>query len=190
VRSGTLGRAGLVARFKPVHLGHAAVLEALVPRCDSLLIGLGSANRHDLRNPWSADESAEMIRAVIGSPAHVRLLPLPDLGDGPRWSRMVADAFGPLDVFVTANDWVRELMAACYPVVHPLTLIAPERRVPIDGVRVRRALARGEDWRALVPAAVAELISARGWDARFRAEFGLETLALEMPPAPPPGLLD
>ncbi|MGE0451940.1 MAG: hypothetical protein AB7O37_07930 [Vicinamibacteria bacterium] len=187
--SGSLGRAGLVARFKPVHLGHAAVLEALVPRCDGLLIGLGSANRHDLRNPWNADESAEMIRAVIGSPKQVRLLPLPDLGDGPRWSRMVKGAFGPLDVFVTANDWVRELMAVHYAVVHPLTLIAPERRVPIDGARVRRALARGEDWRALVPAAVAELISARGWDARFRSEFGLETLALEMPPGPP-GLLD
>jgi nicotinamide-nucleotide adenylyltransferase len=190
VTTGSLGRAGLVARFKPVHLGHAAVLEALVPRCESLRIGLGSANRHDLRNPWSANESAEMIRAVIGSPDHVRLVPVPDLGDGPRWSRMLAEAFGPLDVFVTANDWVHELMAAHYAVVHPVTLIPPERRVPIDGARVRRALARGEEWRALVPVAVGELICARGWDARFRAEFGLATLALESPPSPPPGLLD
>jgi nicotinamide mononucleotide adenylyltransferase len=55
-------------------------------------------------------------------------------------------------------------------------------RVPIDGTGVRREMARGEGWRALVPDAVAAYIEERRLDRRFRTEFGLETLALDAPP--------
>jgi nicotinamide-nucleotide adenylyltransferase len=171
----------MVARFKPVHRGHAAVLEALVARADEILIGLGSVNRYDLDNPFTAEESAEMIERVVGR-GRVRLLEVPDLGDGPRWAELVVDLFGPLDLFVTANPYVRELLAVRYPVVHPARLLAPERRVPLEGRMVRRALARGEDWRALVPGPVADYIEEAGLAVRFRREFGLATLAREHPP--------
>jgi nicotinamide-nucleotide adenylyltransferase len=186
---GGRGRVGLGARFKPLHLGHAAVLEGLVAQADELLVGLGSVNRHDVRNPWTADESAEMIRRVIGEPPHVRLLRFDDLGDGPRWARMVADAMGRLDLFVSANPWVRELMEPRYAVAHPVEFVPPERRVALDATRVRRAMARNEDWRSMLPEPVARYLDENGLVARFTREFGLETLALELPP-PAPGLLD
>ncbi len=60
-----LGVVGIIARFKPVHKGHAAILEALCERADLVYIGLGSPNKYDVRNPFSAKESEEMIDLVI-----------------------------------------------------------------------------------------------------------------------------
>ncbi len=173
-----VGRLGLVARFKPVHLGHLAVLEGALERAATVVIGLGSANRHDLDNPWSAEESAAMIRTALGPAAsRVTLVELEDLGDGPRWASLAVDRLGPLDLFVTANAYVAQLLERRYRVAPMVSLVAPERRVRVDGRQVRAAMARGDEWRALVPPAVAELLVREGLVDRFRREFGLATLA-------------
>jgi hypothetical protein len=44
---------------------------------------------------------------------------------------------------------------------------------------VRREMARGDDWQALVPEEIAEYITAEHLDERFRREFGLQALAIE-----------
>lgn len=105
------------------------------------------------------------------------LVQVPDLGDGPRWARMTRAILGELDLFVSENAWVRELMAPVYPLAHPGELVPRERHVPVDGTMVRDAMARGGDWRALVPAAVATHLDAEGLVERFRREFGLLCLA-------------
>ena len=177
-----LRRLGMVARWKPVHLGHAAVLEALLDQAEEVVIGIGSSNRYDLHNPFTLDETAEMIRRVLGDDGRYSLVPVPDLGHGPRWREMVAGLMGPLDLFVTANAYVRDLLQDVYPITHPVRLVPPERRIPLDGTAVRKAMARGDGWRPLVPPPVAALIDERGLAQRFRREFGLATLALDTPP--------
>ena len=174
-------RLGMVARWKPVHLGHAAVLEALLDRAEHVSIGIGSSNRYGLQNPFTAAESAAMIRLVLGDRQGYALVEVPDLGHGPRWRALVADLMGPLDLFVTGNAYVRDLMREVYPVVHPVSLLAPERRIPLDGTRVRKAMARGEAWRGMVPPEVAAYMEGAGLVHRFRREFGLATLALDAP---------
>jgi nicotinamide-nucleotide adenylyltransferase len=176
-----VARAGMVARWKPVHLGHASVLRALVLHADCLLVGLGSSNRYDVRNPFTAAESEEMIRAILPDAPDLRFITVPDLGNGPRWRLMVADLMGPLDLFVTANPFVRDLMQDLFPVLHPAALLRAEERRRLDGTTVRYAMARGEGWRDLVPPEVARLLDEKGIPARFRREFGLETLALASP---------
>jgi nicotinamide-nucleotide adenylyltransferase len=179
-----LGRVAMIARWKPVHVGHAAVLEALVERADVVLIGIGSSNRYDAANPFSAAETEEMIRAVLHGRTNFDVVDVPDLGHGPSWRAMVVAMLGALDVFVTANPYVRQLLAADYRVVHPVRVVPTERRVPVDGTLVRKAMARGEDWRPLVPDVVAHILDERGLVERFRRDFGLETLALDAPAAP------
>ena len=171
----------MVARWKPVHLGHAAVLRDLCERAERALIGIGSANRYDARNPFTVDETADMIRLVLDGRENYQLVPVDDLGDGPRWRLQVLELFGVLDLFVTANPYVASLLGADYRVVRPLTLVAESDRVPVDGAMVRRELARGGDWRSLVPPEVARYLANRALDDRFRREFGLQTLALEAP---------
>jgi len=177
-----LGRVGMVARWKPVHLGHAAVLRALVARAGHVLLGIGSSNRLNARNPFTAAETCDMLERVLGDGSNVTLFEVPDLDDGPRWRAMVLGLFGPLDAFVTANPYVARLLADDYHILRPVDLVPVAERVRIDGTGVRREMARGDEWRTLVPVEVAAYIAERGLDRRFRSDFGLETLALDAPP--------
>lgn len=173
----TFDRVGMIARWRPVHLGHARVLQALCDKAREALIGVGSANRYNARNPFTAAETIEMIRLALGDRQNYRVLAVDDLDDGPRWRQRVKDLFGPLDAFVTENAYVAHLLRADYRILRPIELLPVAQRVPIDGTSVRHALARGDGWRALVPNEVAGFIVAHGLDARFRREFGLETLS-------------
>ncbi len=172
-------RIGMVARWQPVHLGHAPVLRALCQRASHVLIGLGSSNRHTLRHPFSPQETADMIRLVLDSRQNYTLIPVPDLDDGPRWRLMVVELLGQLDLFVTANPYVASLLAGDYPIARPVDLVPHDERIPIDGTMVRRAMARGGDWQEMVPAEIAAYITSHRLDDRFRREFGLQTLALD-----------
>jgi len=170
-------RIGMVARWQPVHLGHAPVLRALCDRADQALIGIGSANRHNARSPFTLQETSDMIRLVLAGRENYALIPVPDLDDGPRWRLLLLELFGVLDLFVTDNPYVASLLAGDYRIIRPVALVADEDKVPIDGTMVRREMACGEGWRGLVPAEVAAYITANGLDERFRREFGLQTLA-------------
>ncbi|MBN1658271.1 MAG: hypothetical protein JXA93_07720 [Anaerolineae bacterium] len=173
-------RIGMIARWQPVHLGHAPVLRALCDRAEHVLIGLGSSNRHNARHPFTVDETADMIDLVLAGSGNYTLIAVPDLDDGPRWRLMVLDLLGPLDLFVTANPYVASLLREDYALAHPVELVPVEERVPIDGTLVRREMARGDGWQDLVPPAVALYITSHGLDERFRREFGLETLAMDL----------
>lgn len=183
---GHVARIGMVARWRPVHRGHAAVLRALCDCASQALIGIGSSNRYNARNPFTQEETAEMVRLVLAGRQNYTLIPVPDLDDGPRWRVMVLGMFGALDLFCTDNPYVATLLAADYRIVRPIQLIAPSQRVAIDGSMVRRAMARGDDWQGLVPPEVAAYIKAQGLDERFRREFGLQTLALDAATVPSP----
>jgi nicotinamide mononucleotide adenylyltransferase len=108
---------------------------------------------------------------------HYTLLPIPDLDDGPRWREMVKEKLGALDLFVTDNPYVFSLLKEDYRVERPVSFVPLNERVPLDGTTVRRVMARGEGWQSLVPPAVANYITDRQLDVRFRREFGLQTLA-------------
>ena len=172
-------RLGMIARWRPVHRGHVPVLRALCDLADEALIGVGSANRYNLRNPFTLEETTDMLRLALAGRDTYRLIPVPDLDDGPRWRAMVREMFGPLDAFVTDNPYVASLLREVYRLLKPIELIDERDRVAVDGTMVRAAMARGADWQRLVPPEVAEYITAHGLDERFRREFGLQTLALE-----------
>jgi nicotinamide-nucleotide adenylyltransferase len=172
-------RLGMIARWRPVHRGHAPVLRALCDRAEHALIGIGSSNEYNLRNPFTLDETMDMIRLVLAGRDNFELIPVPDLHDGPRWRALVVERFGPLDFFVTENPYVASLLAADYRLIRPVELIPAAERIAVDGSLVRREMARGEGWQALVPEEVAAYIRSHGLDERFRREFGLQTLAME-----------
>lgn len=180
------GRIGMVARWRPVHNGQAPVLRALCERADEALVGVGSSNRYDLRNPFTFEETAEMIRRVLPGRDALRILPVPDLDDGPRWREMVRGLFGDLDLFVTDNPYVAHLMGDLYRVERPVALVPVGERVPLEGTAVRLAMARGDGWREMVPSEVADFIAAGKLDERFRREFGLQALAGAVWPQPRP----
>jgi nicotinamide-nucleotide adenylyltransferase len=175
----SFNRIGMVARWKPVHLGHLPVLHALCEQAEHALIGIGSSNRYNARNPFTVDETTDMLNLVLASYDNYTLIPVPDLDDGPRWRLMILDLFGPLDAYVTANPYVAHLLIEDYDLIKPVALVAEAHRIAVDGTMVRLEMARGGDWQALVPPEIAHYILENQLDERFRREFGLETLALE-----------
>ncbi len=170
----------MIARWRPVHLGHEAILRALCRSGGHVLIGIGSSNRYNVRNPFTLDETKRMLELVLAEFNNYEIIPVPDLDDGPRWRMMIKEMFGELDLFVTENPYVASLLKDDYRIKRPVELILPEEQIPVDGSGVRRAMARGEDWESLVPSVVAEYIKSNQLDVRFREEFGLETLAMIM----------
>ncbi|MCC7118169.1 MAG: hypothetical protein IT310_06555 [Anaerolineales bacterium] len=171
-------RIGMIARWKPVHLGHASILRVLCNSGETALIGVGSSNRYNARNPFTLDETREMIQLVLAEFSNYQIIPVPDLDDGPRWRVMVKELFGELDVFATANPYVASLLREDYRVIPPVELVPLRERVPAEGSDVRRMMARGGEWESLVPQVIAEYIKSNRLDQRFRDEFGLETLAM------------
>jgi nicotinamide-nucleotide adenylyltransferase len=182
----TYHRIGMVARWRPVHLGQAAVLEAMGRAAEQCLIGIGSANRYDLRNPFTLGETESMLHLVTGDQPSFRIIPIPDLDDGPGWRQMVYELFGDLDLFLTDNRYVWSLMTGLYPLARPVTLVPPAHRVEVSGTMVRSAMAGGDGWQELVPEKVAAYLVSSRLDKRFRREFGLQTLALAAADSPSP----
>jgi nicotinamide-nucleotide adenylyltransferase len=174
-----LDRIGMVARWQPVHRGHSPVLNALCDRASQALIGIGSSNRYDVRNPFTHEERADMIRLTLAGRGNYTLIPVPDLDNGPRWRALITDLFGPLDLFVTDNPYVSSLLAADYRVIKPVELVPEDEKVAVNGTMVRKEMACGDGWRELVPDEVADYIATRHLDGRFRREFGLQALAMD-----------
>ena len=119
------------------------------------------------------------IESVPAVEALDDILAVPDLDDGPRWRELVKDLFGTLDVFVTDNPYVVSLLGEDYKLIKPVELIPEREQIAIDGSLVRKVMAQGEGWQEFVPNEIEDFIAVRGLDARFRREFGLQTLALE-----------
>ncbi len=173
-----LGNVGFVARFKPVHKGHQAVLESLCERADHVFIGLGSANKYNYKNPFTAEESKEMIESIL-KPKYdnFSFIFVPDLDNGPKWREQALKLYGTLDHFVTANDYVDSLLSKDYELIHTLQVIPLGKRVRVNATMVRYAMACSEPWEHFVPEPVAEYIKKNKLNERFLKEFGLETIA-------------
>jgi nicotinamide-nucleotide adenylyltransferase len=107
----------------------------------------------------------------------VQILPIPDLDDGPRWRLMVQEMLGTLDLFVSDNPYVANLLSEFYRIERPVAFVPANERIRVNGTMVREAIARGEDWQFLVPPEIAEYILSRKLDQRIRREFGLQILA-------------
>lgn len=162
----------MIARWKPVHLGHQRVLQALQRCASELIVGIGSANRWNERNPFTVPETEDMLRLALLPDFPVQLLAVEDLDNPPLWASRLASRLGPLDALVTANPWVRDCMSVYYKVEHPVTFLPPEERIPLNATMVREAWRDAQPWRHLVPGAVAEYLEQHDLVKRYRREFG------------------
>ncbi len=179
-----LGTVGLVGRFKPLHNGGAAMLESICDNADHVLIGIGSSNKYNSRNPFTAEESRGMIDAYLSQRfSNYSFIEVPDFAhipeysDGQKWKEYVVGHFGKLDYFVSGNSYVSELLQDKYRIIHTAEKIPSEKRTCLRATTVRMEMAKGCDWKRLVPKEVADYLEKNGLVERFRREFGLETIA-------------
>ncbi|UQN05816.1 adenylyltransferase/cytidyltransferase family protein [Deinococcus sp. QL22] len=93
-----------VGRFQPPHAAHVATIVQALGQAPRVLVLVGSANlARSIRNPFSAPERAQMLRAALreagADPCQVTFRALSDHFDADRWAADVrwqaAQEFGP-----------------------------------------------------------------------------------------------
>ncbi len=179
----TLGLVGLVARFRPLHIGGARMLDSICEQADHVYIGIGSVNKYSENNPFTYEETKITVETYlkdrhdnysihpIEDSAHI-----PEFSDGKKWVNDVQNEFGKLDLFVSGNPWVKELLNGVYDVVHPASIIPKEKHVKSKGSIVRYNMAKGSNYESFIPLPVLTYMNEAGLITRFQKEFGLATL--------------
>jgi len=165
---------GIIGRFKPLHLGQQKLLERACESAEHVTIGIGSSNKYNLRNPFTFEETEQMIKRSLAFPNY-SITPIPDFGDGEKWVKYLIEQFGDLDVFVTGNTYVQKLLEEHYKILDSHELIPEEDQIRLRATKVRYEIAVGDNWRNLVPEQVAEYLDTNNLIERFRKEFGEET---------------
>ncbi|MFT4304413.1 MAG: hypothetical protein ACMXYG_07640 [Candidatus Woesearchaeota archaeon] len=175
---------GVIGRFKPLHLGAAVMLDEMCINADEVVIGVGSSNKYNFRNPFTFDETKEMIEAYLNPKYHNFSVVaiddyahIPEHKDGKKWVEEVVARMGDIDAFVTGNPYSADLLRDRYDIIVSYEFIPKEKHVMISGTMVRNALATNHGWEKLLPVEVRDYIKKNQLDIRFRNEFGLETLA-------------
>lgn len=72
-------RVGLfVGRLQPLHKGHCKTINLMIQDCDTVIIGLGSAQKsREKHDPWTVEERIEMLRNVYSD--RIKIVPLNDI---------------------------------------------------------------------------------------------------------------
>lgn len=176
-------KAGVIARFKPLHNGAATMLKYAAKNYDELVVGIGSANKYDLRNPFTIDQTHQMVDAYLQTlDVSYKIVHIDDFGhrkefaDGKRWKHEILSNFLDVDDFITSNPYVAHLLEDTYTIVHPADLIPKYDWVRLRATQVRLAMAENTNWQQLVPPVIAKYIQENNLDYRFRKEFGDETI--------------
>ena len=167
---------GLVGRFKPLHKGGAVLLENICKNADHAIIGIGSANKYDARNPFTPEETADMINLYL-KPRYNNydIIFIPDFGhkygEG-VWEKYVVEKMHNIYYFVTGNPYVKKLMEQHYKVITPEEMIPKDQYIPMKATIVRHAMANNNGYRHMLPEVVANYIEKNNLAERFRKEFG------------------
>src|SRR3989338_5507191 len=129
-----LGKTGIVGRFKPLHNGGAIMLDNVCEKAEHVVIGIGSCNKYNLRNPFTAEESRDMIDAYLNPKfKNYEFIFIPDYGhlleyqDGQMWRKHITENYGALDSFVSGNEYVAKLLENDYITIHPGDITPRER---------------------------------------------------------------
>ncbi len=157
-------------RFQPFHNGHMAYMLGAAARCERLLVGITNPDRAHLHptpedparhlprsNPYTYTERLLMIRAAARDAGltGVEMIPFP-ITTPELWPDYVPqETVHFVRVFSPWGAAKHDRLRAHGYRVWVLDEGADKQ---VSGAQVRAALRSGTDWRALVPAAIAEVL--------------------------------
>lgn len=132
----------VLGRFQPVHKGHALMIQAAEDwRHENasdmgLIIAIGSSNRPpSIRNPWSSQERAAMLRAWLESTGiEAKIVEIPDIEDPPNWVSHAEKYHGRAGSIFTTDVGTAELYESSG---WPTVMGELEHRESYEGWRVR-----------------------------------------------------
>lgn len=105
----------VIGRFQPPHAGHFYLIEAALAVADNVIVGIGSANARDEKNPFTALRRELLLRNELrnmGVEKRVRFVYLNDYEDDNMWCDKAleqANQLGKANVIVGNNGWVNNI---------------------------------------------------------------------------------
>lgn len=150
-----MSRALVVGRFQPFHRGHAALIEQALAQHGDVVVAIGSSQAHHTqRDPFTAEERTEMIRAAFGESVDVAWVP--DIFDPPNWVAHVQGIIGPVAV-AYGND--AATLALFEDAGIPATRPGLVERAFWEGTTIRGLMASGDPaWQDAVPGPVVAVV--------------------------------
>jgi len=134
----------LIGRFQPFHNGHAALLDDAFSVGRKVVLVLGSAGcAPSPRNPFSASEREEMIRASLSAERNFRLAVLGqrDVWDTDRWAARVRASVAGIAPGTTALVGHHKDASSSYLDHFPeWELVEIPRRGPLDATPLRERI--------------------------------------------------
>ncbi len=150
-------RALFLGRFQPYHNGHQRVIEKITRQVDELIIAVGSAQwSHTLRDPFTAGERIMMIhRALEVLPLTQYVLPVEDIERNSLYVSHILTLTPSFQMVYSNNPLVVRLFKEAKIPVRSLPFVERDR---FWGTKIRELMIAGDEWRAYVPASVAQVI--------------------------------
>ncbi|MEF8836076.1 MAG: nicotinamide-nucleotide adenylyltransferase [Candidatus Thermoplasmatota archaeon] len=147
-----------IGRFQPFHKGHLEAVRQILEECDSIIIGIGSAQEERTSvNPLSGGERISMIKRVIESRKieAAELYPIPDLNCHPAWPYYVEAILPEFEKVYGNSEVVLDLFDN---IGHETGKINQVEREQLSGTEIRRRIRENKEWKDLVPEEVVEYL--------------------------------
>lgn len=153
-----------IGRFQPFHLGHLDALAQVFKKEKYVIIGIGSTeDDYTPENPFTAGERYQMIEAAIlgkkiGGRVITRenfeILSARNIHHYSLWVKHLESLIPPFGKVYTGSSVVLRLFKE--EGMHPIVKLQLNKK--ISATEIRRKMANGKPWEALVPAKVVRLI--------------------------------
>lgn len=142
----------VIGRFQQFHYGHKFLIEEALKLCDRIYIGIGSSNKSDEKNPYSATERVSHIKKFLKKEGLeekvIKIIKLYDNPDDDVWFENLYKKIGSFDVTIGNNPWNNGIIER-----HgiPAVSIGFYKRRTLEGVKIRRLMKHNKKWENRVP---------------------------------------
>jgi nicotinamide-nucleotide adenylyltransferase len=161
-------------RFQPFHNGHLEYMRGASERCDELFVGITNPDPARVKpeaadptrhlpesNPWTYAERLLMVKAAARELGldleRVHVIPFP-VNEPELWPAYVPE--GVTQYVRLFSDWGGEKLERLRSAGYEVVILDEGAEKEVSGSEVRAALREGGNWQALVPAGVADFITA------------------------------
>ncbi len=149
-----------IGRFQPFHKGHFHVIKHALKQCDKLVIGIGSDNIIDNKNPIDAKTRELIIRKSIiewgVEDKRITIVHISDYPDNDNlWFENLCKISPKFDVLFSGNEHVIKILTS-----HGIKAIKPKQlfRSSLSGTIIRERIRKGDKLSGEIAQSVEELI--------------------------------
>lgn len=146
-------RKGLViGRFQPFHLGHKYLIEKALEVSEKIIIGIGSSNKNDEKNPYPADVRVEFLKKFVKEEKLEKrvskIIKLYDNPDDDVWFENLIKKTGKFDVTVGNNPWNNGIIERHGIIAMTIGFYKRHR---LEGIKIRKLIEEEKKWEDRVP---------------------------------------